>query len=345
MNRLCVASFLFVFLLVSPKQTLAQRGGPGESRAFSVTGIVFNENSKRPVLQARIILSDAGGNLIEEMTTDDSGQFNFRQIKPSNYILTVSAPGLQPETVHLDLSVMSEKGLSIYLKTVDAPKSAPASSISAHELSIPQGARDLLAAGQKKLYVDKDANAGLLALQQAVAKAPNFYEAYYEMGVAYLTLGRREEAEKGFRKSIEISNDKYADPVIGLGTMLLDANDPQNEKMIRHGLEINPNAWLGHYELGRSLFMQNRIAESEKSADQERSLAPNAPVVYRLLSNIHLREKNYPALLQDLDAYIQLDPASPAGIRAKELRTEIQKKVDATTPASDRPVSVGKPNP
>lgn len=167
MNRLCVRSFVLVFLLLTPKNGRAQRGSPGESRTFSVTGTVFNENSKRPVLQARIVLSDGGGNLIEEMTTDDSGQFNFRQIKPSNYILSVSAPGLQPETMHLDLSVMSEKGLSIYLKSDDSPKPGRVSSVSAHELSIPQGARDLLAAGQKKLYGDKDANAGLLALQQA----------------------------------------------------------------------------------------------------------------------------------------------------------------------------------
>ena len=105
-----------------------------------------------------------------------------------NYILSVSAPGLQPETMHLDLSVMSEKGLSIYLKSDDSPKAGRVSSVSAHELLIPQGARDSLAAGQKKLYGDTDANTGLLALQRVVAKAPNFYEASYEMGVAYLTL-------------------------------------------------------------------------------------------------------------------------------------------------------------
>jgi regulator of sirC expression with transglutaminase-like and TPR domain len=47
-------------------------------------------------------------------------------------------------------------------------------------------------------------------------------------------------------------------------------------------------------------------------------------MVYRLLSNIHLQQKDYPALLQDIDQYLKLDPDSPAGVRAKELREQVQ---------------------
>jgi regulator of sirC expression with transglutaminase-like and TPR domain len=68
-------------------------------------------------------------------------------------------------------------------------------------------------------------------------------------------------------------------------------------------------------------------------------LAPNAPVVYRLLSNIHLQEKDYPALMQDIEEYLKLDPDSPAGIRAKELREQVQKKMatDHPVPAAAKP--------
>jgi lipoprotein NlpI len=60
------------------------------------------------------------------------------------------------------------------------------------------------------------------------------------------------------------------------------------------------------------------------AAEQAATLATAQPVVYRLLAVIHLRQKDYPALLADLDAYLRLDPDSPAGLRAKELRAQTQ---------------------
>ncbi len=152
-----------------------------------------------------------------------------------------------------------------------------------------------------------------------------------------MTLGTRADAEKSFRKSIEVSNDKFGEPVIGLASFLIDSGDlAQSEKMTRHGLELSPNSWFGYYQLGRLLFAEKKIADAQKSAEQARSLSPDSAIIYRLLSNIHLSQKNYPALLEDLDAYIKLDPASPAGSRAKEIREQVAQKLstDKLTPAS-----------
>jgi tetratricopeptide (TPR) repeat protein len=106
--------------------------------------------------------------------------------------------------------------------------------------------------------------------------------------------------------------------------------------MIRHGLDLSPNDWFGQYQLGRILFTENKVADAQKSAEQARSLAPNAAIIYRLLSNIHLSQKDYAALIEDLDAYIKLDPNSPAGARAKEIRKQVQEKFskDKLTPAA-----------
>jgi tetratricopeptide (TPR) repeat protein len=105
---------------------------------------------------------------------------------------------------------------------------------------------------------------------------------------------------------------------------------------IRRGLQLSPNFWLGHYELGRALLNQKRIREAQDSAEHARLLAPGTPIVYRLLANIHLQQKDYPALLQDIDEYLTLDPNSPAGLRAKELRDQIaQPTVQPQPPSPD----------
>jgi tetratricopeptide (TPR) repeat protein len=121
---------------------------------------------------------------------------------------------------------------------------------------------------------------------------------------------------------------------------MLDKRDfSEGEKTIRRGIELSPDSWLGHYELGRALLNQDRIEDAEKAALQARSLAPNAAIIYRLLSNIHLRQKNYPALLDDIDAYLKLDPGSPAGIRAKQMREEVQQKIEANKQPNHGPDS------
>jgi tetratricopeptide (TPR) repeat protein len=204
-------------------------------------------------------------------------------------------------------------------------------SVSAHELSMPAKARDLVSAGKKKLYAEKNAQGALQDFQSAITAAAGYYEAYYQVGMAYVSLGKREDAETSFRKSIELSGDKYCEADVGLGTLMLDRLDfAQGEKTLRRGVELNPDYWLGQYELGRALLNQDKLAEALKSADQAKSLAPSAAIVYRLLSNIHLRQKDYPALLADIDSYVKLDPDSAAGIRAKQLRAQVAEKVDTT---------------
>ncbi len=338
MTRLCVPVFLLVILLLVPRGTAAQ-GGSSPSGTVSMTGTIYSEDGKRPVEHATVRLSDGGDNLIQQSITNDSGDFNFRQLRRTNYKLTVDAVGYKVYTVSVDLSFMSDRGMSIYL-TPNPGASADASTaarVSAHEMSMPQKARDLMASGEKKLYSDKNAQAALADFQQAISIAPGFYEAYYQLGMAYLTLGTRPDAEKNFRKSIEVSNDKFGEPVIGLASFLIDTGDlAQSEKMTRHGLELSPNAWFGYYQLGRILFNENKIADAQKSAEQARSLSPGSAIIYRLLSNIHLSQKDYPALIQDLDAYIKLDPDSPAGVRAKEIRKQVQESIakGALTPAA-----------
>jgi len=339
MTRLARFALSFWCFVLLPHQTLAQRGGTGGSvNTVSVTGTVFSDSHNQRVSQAAVRLCDSGGNQVAETIANDSGEFFFRGIERTTYILSISANGFQSQDVHLDLSFGSDRGMSVFLKSLpgNSPAPASASSVSTHEMSMPQKARDLVKSGEKKIYQDQNPQGGLQDLQQAIAIAPGYYEAYYQTAMAYVSLGNSAEAEKAFRQAIDISADKYGEAAVGLGALLVNkGNSADGEKDIRHGIELNPNFWLGYYELGRVLLNQKNFADAGKAAEQARSLAPASPIVYRLLSNVHLNEKNYPALLQDLDAYIKLDPDSPAGIRAKELRTQVAQKVgDAKPPAA-----------
>src|ERR1700756_2027867 len=334
MSRLHKQVCIFLLALIAPATTASQMG----RNTVSVTGMVITEGKNERIEHVIVRLCDTGGNLIIQTTTLDTGEFDFRGVQRGRYILTFQANGFQNTEIHLDLSFNSDKGMTVYMKPEAGKPLSTASgpSISAHELSMPRARRDLVASGKKKLYADKNARGGLADLQKAVLIAPNYYEAHYQIGMAHLTIGEAQEAEKSFRKSIEVSQDNYGDADVGLGTMLVEKGDVEaGETTIRRGVEFNPSSWMGFYELGKLDLNRNRLESGLQSAERARSLAPNTPIIYRLLANIHMRQKNYPDLLSDLDAYVKLDPDSPAGLRAKQMRGEVERELAKQSQAVD----------
>ncbi|HKD64376.1 MAG TPA: tetratricopeptide repeat protein [Candidatus Acidoferrales bacterium] len=290
-----------------------------------ISGRVYDEQTQQILSRVEVTLRGARGMMQAQVVTNQSGRFEFGNFARGEYQIEARMGGYEPYSVAVHVGGGESQGIMIYLKRLPASLETPSgSTVSAHELSMPKKARDLMYSGKQKVYFDKNLDGGLTDFQNAAAVAPGYYEAYYQIGMTYLQLNQRSEAEKSFRKSIELSKDTYGEPVIGMGTILIDKGDNAGgEKMIRRGVELSPNFWLGYYELGRACLAENHIADAKKAAEQARSLMPNAAMIYRLLANVHTREKDYPALLADIDMYLKIDPDSPAGAHAKEMRAEV----------------------
>lgn len=78
-------------------------------------------------------------------------------------------------------------------------------SVSARELSIPESARSAYSKGIHRLSKNDPAGS-VVHFQRATSRFPTFYEAYYAMGIAQLTLGHAEETQQAFQKSIEATS-------------------------------------------------------------------------------------------------------------------------------------------
>jgi tetratricopeptide (TPR) repeat protein len=304
----------------------------------NLRGIVYSEATNQRIRHASVWLCDDGGNRMQESITTESGEFAFLGLRAGSFILRISASGYEPAEMHVDVNFGTEHGISIFLKTsrTSAAGAPVGPSISVHELSMPQSARDLVGSGKKKLVADKNPQKALKDFESAVAKAPAYYEAYYLIGMTYLSLQDPTQAEKNLQKSVDLSNQSYADAVLALALLLVGRRDTtRGEPLLRRGLELNPNSWVGLFELGKLELYRDQFEPALQAAENAQSLAPDQPVVYRLLSLIHLKQKNYSAALVDLDAYIRLDPDSPDSLNAKEIRADIQRRLaDSHPPAN-----------
>lgn len=296
---------------------------------FGVSGRAYDEQTQQILSRVEVTLRGASGVMQAQVVTNESGRFDFSGLARGNYRLEARMNGYEPYSSAISVGGGETRGMTIYLKRSTANQEAPSgATVSAHELAMPKKARDLMYSGKQKIYYGKNLDGGLTDFKDAIAIAPDYYDAYYQIGMTYLELAKRDDAENNFHRSIGLSKNTSGEPVIGMGTILLDkADNAGGEKMIRRGLQLSPNFWLGYYELGRACLAESHVADAKKAAEQARSLMPNAAIIYRLLANVHMREKDHPALLEDIDAYLKIDPNSPAGAHAKEMRAEVIQKI------------------
>jgi tetratricopeptide (TPR) repeat protein len=324
-------SFQFLVLLAA-----LAAASPREAKASAnLNGVVYSEATNQRISHASVWLCDDGGNRLIESVTTNNGEFSFPGLHAGAYILKIAATGFVPLDMNVEVNFGTEHGLSIFLKPAEkSPAERPAGPvISAHELSIPASARKLVDSGKKKLYAGKNAEGALHDFEAAVAKAPDYYEAYYQIGMVCLSLQKPAEAEKNLRASVTLSNQSYADAVLALAILLLGRHDStEGEPLLRRSLELNPNSWVAYYELGKFELYRMHLEPALDAAKQAELLAPQQPKVYRLLSLIHLRQKDFPAVLADLDAYIRLDPDSPEGQTAKQIRANTQRQLETSRP-------------
>ena len=299
--------------------------------AYAITGSVRSEENDSPIPQVRVALrTDAGITVHPIVLTNDSGEFNFGQFPPGEYDVIAELEGYYPVRVRVESSVRGDFNL-IVIRLRKVPGSAPAGDrITAHQLSIPQKAHDAFDKGMVKAHSKADYLGAIEEFQRAIKSYPDYYEAYAEMGFAHIRLKDFPSAEKDLRKSIELSSAKYGPPLMLLSMLLNDQNRSVDAELVAHrAIAAEPKTWRGHYELGRALFSQQRVAEAEAAASTARDLKPENPDVYLLLSEIHRSTHNAPALLQDVDTYLKLAPQGPAAPQFRKLREQLVKYMDA----------------
>ena len=301
----------------------------------SIIGVVYSEGSNERIAHASVWLYTAGGIPVGDAVTTDRGEFAFHNVPSGPCMMKVAADGFTPLEMEITADFHTSTGISIFLRPAkkSAGEAPGDSAISAHELSMPASARKFADSGKKKLYASQNPDAALHDFQSAVAKAPDYYEAYYQLGMVYLALRNPAEAEANLKKSVDLSNQSYAEAMLALAILQLQRHDVDDgEPLLRSGLQLNPNSWVGQYELGKLELYRMHLDAALDAARKAETLAPDQPKVYRLLSLIHLRQKDYQAAVADLDAYIKLDPNSPDGQTAKQIRADTERKLDNPHP-------------
>jgi tetratricopeptide (TPR) repeat protein len=301
--------------------TVSRRG------RYSVTGTVREADGNRPLESVEVRLSTLTSGVAASTFTNSNGSFAFSDVPAGTYYLVVDEEGY--ERVQEEVNFSSRPPIAIQLSlrpevSFSGARVGRGPTVSIRELSIPRRAREAMERGMSLLHGKSDYRGSLSQFQNAVREYPQYYEAYAQMGVVYMKLGDTAKSEQMLRTSIDMSQRGYADPLFILASMYSGQKRfADAEAVAREAVKLNPDSWEANQELARALLGLEQGPAAEASALEALRVQPDNPQTHLMLANIHLRMRNYAALIRDLDTYLQLAPNGPEANQARQMREQI----------------------
>jgi tetratricopeptide (TPR) repeat protein len=330
-------SYLVFFLLVAPS-CFGQIGSGGVRRSLS--GYIREEGSGKGIGSARVDLQNAMGSPVDSTYTDGNGMYQFNEIVGDCY-LVVQRDGYASVREFVQPTGAPDVRKDISLRILAAEAGAtPKNPVSQHELSVPPKARQSFDKGLQLIVEKSDYRAAIAEFNKAIAKFPDYYEAYAAMGLAQSKMGDAAAAEGSLRKSIQMSDEKYPQALIDLGSFYNTGKRFSDaEPLLRKAIDLDTSSWRAQYELAVTLSGEKKFADAIPSATAARDANSANPQIYLLLYTLHIETDNYSAAVADIDAYLKLAPNGPMADRVRKLREQIEKQQLNGATGSAKPAS------
>ena len=162
----------------------------------------------------------------------------------------------------------------------------------------------------KLLYLKGDYAAALAPLERVLTLKPNF-DAAYALGVTYLQLKQAERAKLLFEELLSgVGNKAFLHLLFGKA--YYDTNYPtEAEREFRKAIQINPKLPRAHFYLGYLILQDGgseRLAEAGKAFEAELRFSPNDPYSHFFVGVVASTENDHPKAIRFLQEAIRLNP-------------------------------------
>jgi len=314
-------------------------GAGGYGRYFSLSGTVLDRQSGVRLDGVRVDLNSFSKGIVATTFTTQ-GNFRFDNLREGSYDVSFNMTGYQDVQEHLEISG-PVFGLAVSLKPLNASAPGGPPTVSVRDLSIPQKARDAMNKGMTLLHQKGDYAGSIKEFERAIKVFPNYYEAYAQIGYAYMTMKDADHSEEALRQSILVSKEHYPDAFFLLAALFSSQKRfADAEPLARKAVDLAPDSWHAQSEMAQALLGQDRPEDAEKYAQAAVKLQAENPLLWLLLADIHSDLHNDPALVEDLDTYLKLAPKGPMADRARQGRDDAKQRLQRSQ-ASPAPSAAG----
>jgi tetratricopeptide (TPR) repeat protein len=322
-------------LLLAPSQLLSQ-----ESRAQQgtlsgqISGQVRYSDSRQPAFNILVNCDSRNSGSCGQEMTDRNGRFRFTGLAPSQFVISVRAPGYIEERQDVELLTSPSANLQFQLRSDSSAKPAATASVMV-DANVPASAKKefdqaaaLVATGKKESLEES-----VRHLEKAVSIYPQYVQANLMLGTAYMDLSQWEKAEQILKRTVEL-DPKAANALFALGELYLrQKKNEEAEKILLKGLEIENRSYQGHLALARVYFEVSTKLKDEAQArpvlekaydqvNQSLRLKPDFAHSHLVKGNLLLRVRRAGDAQREFEEYLRLDPKGPL---ADQTRTVVEK--------------------
>jgi tetratricopeptide (TPR) repeat protein len=329
-------------ILLTPSLLLAQ-----ESRSSSatlsgqITGQVRYVEGNRAAVNILVSCDGSTQGNCGQVMTDQSGRFSFTGLAPTQFVITVRAPGYIEQRQNVELLTSPSAYLQFQLKSDGSARPATTGS-GVVDPNTPASARKefdqatvALATGKKEGLEE-----AVRHLEKAVSIYPNFVQASLMLGTAYMDLSQWDKAEQTLKRTVDL-DPKAANALLALGELYLrQKKEEEAEKTLLQGLKIEDRSFQGHLSLARVYWsMAAKIKDDtqarpslEKAYDQVKralELNPNFAQAHLLKGNLLLRVRRAADAQHEFEEYLRLEPKGPFAEQTRVTVEKIKKALES----------------
>jgi tetratricopeptide (TPR) repeat protein len=257
--------------------------------------------------------------------TNSSGTVEFLNVKKLQYVLRATKDGYQPYQETIDLSAqITSATVPVRMQKTPAKAEPAGGVVSARVLAIPEPARKEFKTGLDMMGDRNDPEGSIGHFQKAIDAFPNYYEAYYTLGMAQLKIGDASGGEASLRKAIEI-HPRFLDPYYPLSELLIrQQHFDEAEILLLTPFQEDQESWQWPYELG---MCYGKMSQWDKGITMTRLALgrKNAPTKIRLLlADLYSNMGETSKAIAELETFLIEDPESPMTTRVNEVLKQLR---------------------
>ncbi len=300
---------------------------PQRQESLSISGRVLFDMNLKEMPSVLIKLLTSFGIPMQQTFTRSRGEFEFRNLKPNQYVLEVAEEGYQVARQTVDLAFGSRHGLMLLVEAttqVGLKRPDPGRTVSARELQVPRKARKSYTKGLRELNEKNRPDRSVPHFQKAIALYPEYNEAYVQLGVAHLYQGEIAAAQETLEKALA-ANQENARAHALLGMVYREQQHiDRSAQALQEAVTLEPGDWLAHLELAKTLLEQQKPGEALEHAQQAHDLNAQSQTAHLLLYDLLIRQQNYQTALEELEKFLTLHPDYPTVERIRQTKERLQ---------------------
>jgi len=344
------AGYVLAFCAFVSTSLLAQTNQNPQRRVETyIRGKVIVANNRDGDQRIEVRLEKTTVQVLQTTYTDAAGNFEFRNLAPGSYYVSVELEGYEPVRQTVDVfSNLGNNSVTIFL-------SKPAVTIKERPTGLDADDPDIIDVSQMKENLPKKAvqdyekaidekkkgriESAVKLLEDAIHLAPNFFHAHNNLGILYLSAKRYADAEREFKQS-HVLNPKTERPLVNLGSLYIEeaalqkADKESAGKLLDQALDnleqsvkLNPHSAIGYFLLGQANYRSSFLEEAEAAFKKAHDINPSLSAARLMLANIYVQESRWTDVLDNLDAYLKENPKAADRASVEEMRARVAKGI------------------